>query len=80
MIKGGSTPILPLDELGRIGFSIVIYSVTLLSVAIRAMQESLGEMANGQHPTHRLLDFAHLRHIVGFDAYSDEEKRYIQPG
>lgn len=78
MIKGGSTPILPVDELGRIGFSLVIYSVTLLSVAIRAMQESLCDMANGTHPTHRLLDFADLRHIVGFDSYSDEEKRYIQ--
>lgn len=76
MIKGGNTPFLPVDELGHLGFSLIIYSVTLLSVAIRAMQDSLCEMANGQHPIHRLLDFADLRHVVGFDGYSDEEKRY----
>ncbi len=76
MIKGGSTPVLPVDELGHIGFSIVIYSVTLLSVAIRAMQESLSDMANGKHPTHRLLDFADLRHVIGFNSYNDEERKY----
>lgn len=80
MIKGGSTPILPFDELGHMGFSIVIYSVTLLSVAIRAMQESLGDMANGKHPTQRLLDFADLRHVVGFNSYSDEERKYSDGG
>ena len=76
MIKGGSTPLVPVDELGRMGFSVAIYSVTLLSVSIRAMQESLGDMASGKHPTQRLLDFADLRHTIGFDAYGEEERRY----
>ena len=76
MIKGGSTPLVPVEELGRMGFSVAIYSVTLLSVSIRAMQESLGDMASGKHPTQRLLDFADLRHTIGFDAYGEEERRY----
>ena len=35
---------------------IVNYSVTMLPVAIRAMREALGEMAERKHPYHRLLD------------------------
>ena len=80
LIAGGSTPILPYDELGSMGYSIVNYSVTMLSVAIRAMRESLREMADRKHPYHRLLDFAELRHVVGFDSYAEEETRYSGSG
>ena len=56
------------------------YPLTLLSAAVRAMRESLEVMKAGGHPSDRLLDFAELRRIVGFDDYYAEEARYAAPG
>ena len=78
MLEGGDTPILPIAELENMGFALVAYPLTLLSASMRAMQESLRDMANGEHPDDRLLDFAELRRIVGFDNYFDEEKTYAK--
>ena len=78
MIEGGDTPMVPATELGQMGFAVAAYPLTRLSASIRAMQESLREMANGKHPDDRLLEFAALRRVVGFDAYMDEEGKYAK--
>ena len=41
MIDGGRTPILPIDELGDIGYRLAAYPLALLSSAIAAMQRTL---------------------------------------
>ncbi|SDT91174.1 oxaloacetate decarboxylase [Stappia sp. ES.058] len=76
LVEGGATPMLPHAELERIGYRLAAYPLTLLSTAIRAMQEALAEMAAGRHPDDALLPFADLRKAVGFDAYYEEESRY----
>jgi 2-methylisocitrate lyase-like PEP mutase family enzyme len=76
MLEGGETPILPPDRLAEIGFAIAAYPLTLLSAAARAMREALADLAAGCDPRGRLLDFAELRRIVGFDAYAADEARY----
>lgn len=76
LVEGGETPMLPHDRLQDIGFRIAAYPLTLMSVAMKAMQAALAAMASGGHPEDALLDFAELREIVGFDAYYTEEDRY----
>lgn len=79
MVENGDTPLLPPAHLEELGYRIVAYPLTLLSAAMRAMRESLEAMKAGRHPSDRLLDFAELRRMVGFDDYYAEEARYATP-
>ena len=75
LVEGGDTPLLAPAVLEEIGYQIAAYPLTLLSAAVRAMQEALGSLASGQTPN-ALLEFAALREIVGFDDYDAESERY----
>ena len=79
LVEDGDTPLLSPPELEAIGDCIVAYPLTLLSASIRAMQESLTDMAAGHHPRERLLPFADLRRVVGFEEYYALEERYASP-
>ena len=68
MVEGGDTPVLPPNKLAALGFKIAAYPLSLLSTAIRAMNEALAALAAGRTPE-GLLPFSELRKIVGFDAY-----------
>ncbi len=75
LVEEGETPVLPPRQLEEIGYTLAAYPLTLLSAAMRAMQESLAAFRAGRHPE-ALLGFAELREIVGFDDYYAEESRY----
>ena len=75
MLEQGRTPILPPAELEALGFKISAYPLTLLSAAIRAMQDALATLRSGTHPTN-LLEFGELKRVVGFEDYYVEEARY----
>ncbi|HET7341557.1 MAG TPA: methylisocitrate lyase [Methylomirabilota bacterium] len=45
MTEFGRTPLLPADELARLGYKMVIWPVTALRVAARAMEETYGTLA-----------------------------------
>ncbi|HEY8156667.1 MAG TPA: isocitrate lyase/PEP mutase family protein [Myxococcota bacterium] len=79
LVEGGDTPLLPPASLEALGFRIAAYPLTLLSSAIRAMQDALAALARGEPPP-RLLDFAELRELVGFDAYDAALARYGEGG
>ena len=79
LVEGGDTPLLSPAELEGLGFKIAAYPVTLLSASIRAMQEALSNLSAGRRPE-RLLDFAELRRVVGFDAYDQALARYREGG
>ncbi|WP_031435721.1 isocitrate lyase/PEP mutase family protein [Methylomarinum vadi] len=74
LIEHGKTPLLSHQQLEEMGYKIAVYPLTLLNVAIKAMQQSLDQLKNGQ-PS-EVLDFQKLTHIVGFDDYYQEENRY----
>ncbi len=76
MVEDGETPFLPPERLGALGYRIVAYPVTLLRAAIKAMSASLDDIKAGHHPHERLIDFAELCRVVGFDDYYAEEARY----
>jgi 2-methylisocitrate lyase-like PEP mutase family enzyme len=76
LVEGGATPLLPPEVLADIGYRIAAYPLTLLSAAMKAMNDALAEMKQGRHPESQLLSFSELRRQVGFDDYYEAESRY----
>ncbi len=75
MLEQGRTPVLGSDALAAMGYSIAAYPLTLLGVAVAAMEDALARLRAGRHHE-RMIDFPRLREIVGFPAYHAEECRY----
>ncbi len=74
LIEHGKTPLLPHRQLEEMGYKIAVYPLTLLNVAIKAMQLSLSQLKKGEPSA--VLDFQELTNIVGFDDYFKEENKY----
>jgi 2-methylisocitrate lyase-like PEP mutase family enzyme len=77
MLEGGRTPLLQPSELENLGFRIVIYGISPLVHAVRAMQEVLSSLSKGD------ISFAgggvgleEYKSIVGFNRWADIENRY----
>jgi 2-methylisocitrate lyase-like PEP mutase family enzyme len=75
LVEQGDTPMLAPDVLEAMGYKIALYPLTLLNAAMAAMERALGDLGAGRTPDD-LAPFAHLREVVGFDAYYEAEKRY----
>jgi 2-methylisocitrate lyase-like PEP mutase family enzyme len=79
MVEGGKTPIQSADELGRIGFRIVVFP----GGTARAVAHTLQRYYASLH-THRttapmrdhMLDFDQLNDVIGTAALLEEGKRY----
>jgi 2-methylisocitrate lyase-like PEP mutase family enzyme len=77
MVPGGKTPILPPQELQRIGYKLALYPVVLMSSAITAMQAALAALkSDGRTPLPPSIAFADLQRLVGFPEYWERETRY----
>ena len=76
LVEGGATPILHPDKLHEQGYRFAAYPLTLMSAAMKAIQDALAVMARREHPADALLEFADLRKAVGFDAYYEAEQAY----
>ncbi|MEZ4278991.1 MAG: isocitrate lyase/PEP mutase family protein [Myxococcota bacterium] len=77
LVEDGATPNLPHDRLEAMGFRIAAYPLTLLSSAVRAMQEALAALAAGR-PAPRRLAFEALQALVGFPEYDAALRRYAE--
>ena len=75
MVEGGDTPVLAPARLEALGYRIAAYPLTLLNVAIGAMNRALVALRDGRTPE-GMISFPELRRIVGFDDYDRERKRY----
>lgn len=75
LIEGGRTPLLSLEQLDAIGYTIAVYPLTMLNVSIAAMRTALREMRGGSRAS-AAMDFEDLKSAVGFPAYYAEEARY----
>ena len=75
MVEQGSTPVLPPDRLAELGYALAAYPLTLLSSAVRAMNEALAALGRGESPA-SLLGFDELRDTVGFTDYDVTSARY----
>ena len=77
MVEGGETPILAQDVLQDIGFAIAIYPLTLMSAAMKAMNETLVRLKADTSRDDLLMSFAEVRQRVGFDDYYAREQIYV---
>ena len=69
--------ILPNKELEDLGFALAVRPITLLSAAIKAMQDVLVLLKNEEDTVPKLLpSFAELKTVVGFDQYFEEDAKY----
>lgn len=75
LIEHGLTPVLPPEELERIGYSIAAYPLTLLQAIITSVEQALEDLASGRQPL-GLKGFEHVKEVIGFPDYYREEERY----
>jgi 2-methylisocitrate lyase-like PEP mutase family enzyme len=77
MLEGGRTPMLRPSELEDLGFRIVIYGISPLMHAVRAMQGVLASLAQGDISfAGGGVGFEEYKSIVGFDRWAEIEDRY----
>lgn len=68
MVEGGRTPVLPLAELGALGFRLVIYPGGTVRLVARALQDYFATLrADGatDRVRERMFDFAGLQRVLG---------------
>ncbi len=75
IIDGGKTPVLPPEELYRLGFHLAAYPLTLVSAAMQAITDALASLNKGEAPSN-IMPFDQVRHAIGFDTYYELEKQY----
>ncbi|MCP5283622.1 MAG: isocitrate lyase/phosphoenolpyruvate mutase family protein [Burkholderiaceae bacterium] len=86
LVIGGRTPILGAEELGRLGFSIVLYANAALQGAVHGMQRALGALRRdgrldeGPADSAVVASFAERQRLVGKPALDALEARYADPG
>jgi 2-methylisocitrate lyase-like PEP mutase family enzyme len=70
MIEGGRTPVLPRDQLAELGFQLILYPLTGLFAAARAMATMYAKLrAEGTtlSQTDRLITFAEFNDLIGVE-------------
>jgi 2-methylisocitrate lyase-like PEP mutase family enzyme len=70
MLSGGVTPILPVEELGRLGYKIVVCPIETLLVAGKAVQrliEALMTRGRCDLPESEMMTFADVKKVLGLD-------------
>jgi 2-methylisocitrate lyase-like PEP mutase family enzyme len=76
MLEYGVTPILPPEDLKKLGYTMAAYPLTLLSASIKAMEQSLQRIKNGDPTDDVILSFSETKDVVGFNWYANDERRY----
>lgn len=75
LIEHGKTPILPPDQLERIGYKIAVYPLTLINASIVALRKTLESLQQGREPE-AIMNFEDLKTAVGFPGYYEGEEQY----
>ncbi|HTO06296.1 MAG TPA: isocitrate lyase/PEP mutase family protein [Myxococcota bacterium] len=79
MVEGGVTPILPLDELRALGFEYVVYPLTGLLGAARALERAFRELAakgTSRNDDEARMSFAEFTELVGLSEKYAAAERY----
>ena len=73
---GGKTPILSPAELQEIGFSLIVYPLSLIGVSMLAMEDALIAIkSTGAPRPGSLPSFQEIKDTLGFNRYYKEEKQ-----
>lgn len=68
LVVGGRTPMMGLEDLGKAGFSLVLYANAALQASVKAMQEVLSSLRNNgslDQVEERLASFTERQRLVG---------------
>ncbi len=79
MFQGGKTPLMPADELARLGYGITIIPSDLQRAAIHACEITLAAIARDGHSqavADRMVSFSEREVIIDTAAYLDRDRRY----
>ncbi len=78
LVVGGKTPILGVDELGEMGFSLILYANVALQSAVYGMQLALGQLkeTGKMDETGPLASFLERQRMVRKDLFDELDKRY----
>lgn len=79
MVEAGRTPLLTPEELGQLGFRLIVSPLSGLFSAVKAMQAQLAELRAAGTLRHRLdslVGFEEFGEIVGLSAHYDTAARY----
>ena len=75
MTEFGKSPLLTLEELAELGYAVVLYPVTMLRVAMKAVEAALAMLAD-EGTQASLLDLMQTREeLYDLLEYSDYENR-----
>ncbi len=80
MVEKGQTPLLKNRELEELGYKLVIYPLSTLMAATKAIREllhSLKENGTTGEFMDRMVEFSEMNRIVGFDEFYKMEQRYV---
>lgn len=75
---GGQTPVLPPDELRKLGFNMVAYPTTILFRVARTIERSLVNIKAGKPMDADAVDFKDFKDITGFSDWARIEDTYKQ--
>jgi methylisocitrate lyase len=81
MTEFGKSPALGFDELANIGYSLVLFPVTLLRLAMRAVQEGLAEIRSTgaqRNLLGRMQTRQELYDILGYSDYEQRDMTYFR--
>jgi 2-methylisocitrate lyase-like PEP mutase family enzyme len=80
LVEGGKTPLVSVDNLGKLGFSLITFSGSLQKTAIKAMQEMLTALLRTGEVTEfypsRMISLEERSEILGLPQYFELERRY----
>lgn len=80
MTEFGKSPLLGFDELSTLGYRVVLYPVTLLRVAMKAMESTLSILA-ADGTQRDLLDLMQTRQelydMLEYDSYAERDREYF---
>jgi 2,3-dimethylmalate lyase len=79
MIEGGRTPVLPKDDLSRLGFQLILYPLAGLFSAARAIRETYFRLRTAGTTTDehdRLMSFAEFNKLIGVDEKYELAQRF----
>jgi 2-methylisocitrate lyase-like PEP mutase family enzyme len=82
IVSGGLTPMIGLDALEKMGFSMVLYANAALQASIAGMQKVLGhlkEEGSLDGITERLASFEERQRLVAKPRFDELEKKYSVP-
>jgi methylisocitrate lyase len=80
MTEFGKSPLLDFDELADLGYRVVLYPVTLLRVAMKAVETALAILA-ADGSQRELLDLMQTRQelydLLEYDTYESRDREYF---